>query len=207
MQAKVELVAITPNCKEVIERAARLCYSSFSKAGPGSAEPLIRRAIECGHHSILEHAYVSFLIIGLSRACTHQLVRHRLCAFSQRSQRFVGEENFYYILPPSIPPELTKEFDDDMKVIRSMYRKWRQKLPREDARFVLPNACASQIVVSANFREWRHILCLRCQKSAQWEIRSICLQILLILNKESPSVFQDFVIDEETATAYTPFPS
>ena len=118
---------------------------------------------------------------------THQLVRHRLMSVSQQSQRYVEEESFRYVVPESIAPQDRDEYRRDMEIIRQMYQKWRQKgLLREDARFVLPNACTSEIVVSANFREWRHILHLRTSKKAQWEIRNACLQILEILKQKAP---------------------
>jgi len=158
----------------------------------------------------LEHAYATFRITGVSRSFTHQLVRHRLCAFSQRSQRYVNEKNFAFVEPGSIreKTQAHKLFEEFMADAKNAYCKL-QKLgiKNEEARFVLPNAVQSEIVLSANFRELRHIFCVRCDMHAQWEIREVALQMLRIMKKEASSVFGDFVIDEETATAYTPFSS
>jgi len=204
----VELIAITPDAEAVIEQAGRTCYQSISRAKPGSEKDFIRRIIESGHHSVLEHAYATFRIKNCSRAMTHQLVRHRLCAFSQQSQRFVDEQDFSYVVPENIPVEYVEEFHRDMETIKRMYRKWLHKgLRKEDARYVLPNACASEIVVSANFRQWRHIFCVRCSKHAQWEIRAVTLEMLRIMKRQAPTVFEDFSINDDLMTAYTRFHS
>lgn len=204
----IELVAITPDAEAVIEQAGRTCYQSISRTKPGSEKDFIRKIIESGHHSVLEHAYATFRIKNCSRAMTHQLVRHRLCAFSQQSQRFVDEESFSYVVPENIAAEYLEEFQRDMETIQQMYRKWRHKgLRKEDARFVLPNACASEIIVSANFRQWRHIFCVRCSRHAQWEIRAAALEMLRIMKRQAPTVFEDFSINDELMIACTKFDS
>ncbi len=206
----VELIAITPNAEVVIEKAGRTCYCSTPKAQPAGEKNLIHRIIKNGHHSVLEHASATFRITGVSRSFTHQLVRHRLCAFSQRSQRYVNEKSFAFVEPESIreKTEAHRLFEEFMADAKNAYCKLQELgIKNEDARFVLPNAVQSEIVLSANFRELRHIFCVRCDRHAQWEIREVALQMLRIMKKEAPSVFGDFVIDEETATAYTPFPS
>jgi thymidylate synthase (FAD) len=193
-QLEVELIAITPDPQKVIEQAGRTCFLSFDKMDDDSQVGFIKRLIKMGHESPLEHAYATFRIKNCSRAMTHQLVRHRLMAVSQQSQRYVDEEDFTYVVPESMPPEFLDEFHNDMQTIQDMYRKWREKgLKKEDARFVLPNACTSEIVVSANFREWRHILTIRTDKGAQWEIRKAANLILGILKKEAPACFEDIV--------------
>lgn len=191
----VELIAITSDAEKIIEDAARTCYQS--KAGEKHVVgDLIRKLIKSGHHSVLEHAYATFRINGCSRSMTHQLVRHRLCSFSQQSQRYVKEDQFDYVIPDPIK-ELgdrhIKIFKNDMKIIQEMYIKWKKHfgLKNEDARFVLPNACCTEIVVSANFREFRHIFEVRCSKHAQWEIRAIAKEMLKQLYEKSPSVFED----------------
>lgn len=207
---KVELLAITPNAEKLIERAARVCYQSGPKAGPGTDKELILRLIESGHHSALEHASASFLLGELSRSLTHQLVRHRLCSYSQQSQRLVNEVNFHFVEPPSIAqdPKAHTIFEKFMADARTAYAELqRQGIKGEDARFVLPNAVCTEIVISANFREWRHIFYLRCDPHAQWEIREVALKMLSVLQMKAPTVFGDFVIDEATNTASTPFPS
>ena len=200
---KIELLEITPNAEELIENSARTCYQSKSSENYVVGN-LIRKLIKNGHHSVLEHAYCTFRIIGCSRAMTHQLVRHRLMAISQQSQRYVNEKQFDYVVPPSIKdlenklPEGDKDlngiedFKNDMKTIQEMYIKWKARgLRNEDARFVLPNACQSEIVISANMREFRHIFEVRCSKHAQWEIRSAAMEMLSQLYKKLPNVFED----------------
>jgi thymidylate synthase (FAD) len=206
----VELIAIMPNAEAVIEKAGRTCYCSTPKAQPASEKNLIYRIIKNGHHSVLEHASATFRITGVSRSFTHQLVRHRLCAFSQRSQRYVNEKSFAFVEPESIreKTEAHKLFEEFMAEAKNAYCKLQELgIKNEDARFVLPNAVQSEIVISANFRELRHILSVRCDRHAQWEIRNVALQMLRIMKEQAPSVFGDFVIDEETATACTSFPS
>ncbi len=191
---KIELLAITPNAEEVIEFAGRICYRSEGKRGPGTAAKLIGKLIAMGHESPLEHASATFHISGCSRAMTHQLVRHRLMSVSQESQRYVDEKSFAYVAPPSIPDGKKEEFERDMETLREMYVKWKaQGLKNEDARFVLPNACTSEIVVSANLREFRHIFQVRCSPQAQWEIREACAAMLRELHRRVPSVFQDLM--------------
>ncbi|MEJ5362367.1 MAG: FAD-dependent thymidylate synthase [Spirochaetota bacterium] len=200
----VTLLAITPNAEKLIEEAGRTCYLSLDRITEGSETNFIRRCIMNGHHSILEHASASFRVLGASRAFTHQMVRHRLASFSQQSQRYVNEEEFNFIIPPSIAAntEAKTIFTDFMEQARVTYKKLRElSIKKEDARFVLPNALESQIVISANFREWRHIFSLRLEKAAQWEIRTVCMQMLKILQKEAPAVFGDFIIDEASCTA------
>ncbi len=156
--------------------------------------------VKSGHLSVLEHAYATFRISGASRAFTHQLVRHRLCSFIQQSQRYVDESNFNYIEPDSIKnnPQAHSVFIDFMGKAKEAYLKLnRLKIKKEDARYVLPNAVESQIVVSANFREWRNIIDLRGKAQAQWEIRRVAIEILKILKHHAQNVFGDFEVDEE----------
>lgn len=196
IQLEVELIAITPDPEKVIEQAGRTCYLSFDRMDEDSEAGFIRRLIKVGHESPLEHAYATFRIRNCSRAMTHQLVRHRLMAVSQQSQRYVNEDQFAYILPETMPPEYVEDFHQDMKTIQQMYRKWRDRgLKKEDARFVLPNACVSEIVVSADFREWRHIFKLRLSPKAQWEIRKACGMMLAILKHRAPACFEDIAAD------------
>jgi thymidylate synthase (FAD) len=192
IQLEVELVAITPDPEKVIEQAGRTCYLSFDRMDEDSEANFIRRLLKVGHESPLEHAYATFRVRNCSRAMTHQLVRHRLMSVSQQSQRYVDEDEFAYVLPETLPPEHVEDFHRDMRTIQEMYRKWRDRgLRKEDARFVLPNACVSEIVISANFREWRHIFSLRLSPKAQWEIRNACLKMLAILKQHAPACFED----------------
>jgi len=194
IQLEVELIAITPDPEKVIEQAGRTCYLSFDRIEEDSDASFIRRLLKMGHESPLEHAYATFRVRNCSRAMTHQLVRHRLMSVSQQSQRYVDEDQFAYVLPETLPPEHVEDFHRDMRTIQEMYRKWRDRgLRKEDARFVLPNACVSEIVVSANFREWRHIFSLRLSPKAQWEIRNACLKMLAILKQHAPACFEDIL--------------
>jgi len=197
---KVELLSITSNAEKLIEAAGRTSYLSFDKQGEDTEKRFIRMLIKSGHLSVLEHAYATFRISGASRSFTHQLVRHRLCSIIQQSQRYVDESNFNYIEPDSIKnnPKAHSVFIDSMSKAKEAYLKLnRLKIKKEDARYVLPNAVESQIVVSANFREWRHIIDLRGKPQSQWEFRRVAIEILKILKKHAPNVFGDFEIDEE----------
>lgn len=196
---KVELIAMTSDPEHVIELAARTCYQSVDRMASPDRGNLLARLIEVGHESPFEHAYASFRISGCSRAMTHQLVRHRLMAVSQKSQRYVSEKNFAYVMPESLKPEDQEEFRQDMEQIRQMYLKWKGRgLKNEDARFVLPNACTTELVISANFREFRHIFKVRCKKDAQWEIRAACTEMLKELHRHAPNVFRDIWGDVES---------
>lgn len=191
-RCEVELLAITPDAEKVIESAGRTCYLSFSNIDANSSGEFIQRLIKLGHESPLEHAYATFRIKNCSRAMTHQLVRHRLTAISQQSQRYVDEEAYDYVVPETISEEYIDEYHNDMEIIRQMYAKWRSRgLKKEDARYVLPNACVSEIVISANFREWRHILKTRLSPKAQWEIKGVCQIIYDILKKHAKNCFKD----------------
>lgn len=200
----VVLLAITPSSEKLIEEAGRTCYLSLDKITDESEKNFIRGCIRRGHHSILEHSSASFRITGGSRAFTHQLVRHRLASFSQQSQRYVDEKNFNYIIPLEIESNLEaaavyREFIEHTKNTYARLRELRIK--KEDARFILPNAIESQIVFSANFRELRTIFDLRLERGAQWEIRGICMMMLKILQREAPSVFDDYQISPDGETA------
>ncbi len=205
----VKLLAITPDGEKLIEEAGRTCYLSLDRITDDSEKNFIRRCIQRGHYSILEHASATFRILGASRAFTHQLVRHRLASFSQQSQRYVNEKEFGYVIPPAIEEngEAAEAFREFIESARKTYLHLRELgIKKEDARFVLPNALESQIVFSANFREFRTIFLLRLEKGAQWEIRRVCLEMLRVLQVEAPSVFGDFIINEEEMTAVSEFP-
>ncbi len=190
----IELIAITPDPEAVIELAARTCYQSQDRTDEDSAGVLIEKLLTMGHLTPLEHAYATFRISGCSRAMSHQLVRHRLMAVCQKSQRYVSETDFDYVTPPGLSEADRAEFCEDMAAIGRMYGKWKARgLRNEDARFVLPNACATELVISANFREFRHIFEMRCSRHAQWEIRAACTEMLTALHTHAPSVFGDLM--------------
>ena len=188
----VELISSTPNPEELIERAARSCYASECK-GEEVRQKFLRGLAKSGHESPMEHAVATFRIVG-SRAFTHQLVRHRLASYSQKSQRYVKEDDFKWVLPPSVQhnEEAYKVFSTAMHDTRIAYGQLiALGIPKEDARYVLPNACETEIVMTANFREWRHFINLRADSHAQWEIREVAEMVLKQLYQIAPSIFED----------------
>lgn len=196
----VQLLSITRNAEKLIENAGRTAYLSFKRIKRSSARKFIRMLIKNNHLAVLEHASATFRIKGCSRAFTHQLVRHRLCSFTQQSQRYVNESKFKYIEPKTIRNDKKAHilFINFIETVKNVYSKLQEMgIKNEDARFVLPNAIESEIVITANLREWRHIIKLRGDAKAQWEIRRVIIEILKILKKHAPSVFGDFKIDKE----------
>jgi len=190
---KVTLLRITENPEGLIASSARVCYASEPKA-EGADEKLLKNLRSWGHLSTFEHASATFLAEGVSRACTHQLVRHRIASYSQQSQRYVNEEGFEYVTPPSIDknPKLKARFDGAVENARKSYKELIDAgVPKEDARFLLPNAAASKIVFTMNFRELRHFIQLRTAKGAQWEIRELAREMLRILKEKAPNAFDD----------------
>jgi thymidylate synthase (FAD) len=197
---QVELVSITPDAERLIERAGRTCYMSHNRIKEDSAPRFLRMLISRGHLSVLEHASATFHVSGISRAATHQLVRHRLCSFSQKSQRYVLESEPSFVIPPSIQanPECRALFDSITVASKQTYRDLVELgIPKEDARFVMPNAAPSEIVISANFRELRHIISVRGSRHAQWEVRELAAGILRIMKGQAPNVFFDLEIKDD----------
>lgn len=186
----VKLISITPEPEKVIEYAARTCYRTHDKTTEDSAERLIKACIKKGHESVLEHASATFSI-KCSRACSHQLVRHRVASYSQESQRYINFEDFEYY-EPDMNGEQVESYEAFMKVINDYYKALvLSGMKPEDARYVLPNACISEIVVTMNFRELRHFFKLRCDLHAQEEIRDIAKAMLCVMIGQAPSVFDD----------------
>jgi thymidylate synthase (FAD) len=204
----VELMSITPNAEDIIERACRTCYLSFHRySPPSSTEELIKKIIQKGHHSVLEHALATFRIKGGSRVFTHELVRHRLMSPSQESQRYVEygkTREFEFVVPPTVQDSaFVDKFVELAGLTFELYEEMvKAGIPKEDARYILPNATTSEIVISANFRELRHIFEVRCVERAHWEIREICLEMLKIMKEQAPIVFWDFEIDEKNKVAF-----
>jgi thymidylate synthase (FAD) len=201
----VELMAITPHAEEVIEDACRTCYLSFHRKNPPeSTRDLISKIIEKGHHSVLEHASATFRVLGASRVFTHEMVRHRFVSPSQQSQRYVNEAQSSVVTPPSVAssPEAAVEFRRVVDEAHAAYRRLvALGVPKEDARYLLPGGTVSEIVLSANFREWRHVFEVRCHPRAHWEIRRVCMEMLKILKREAPIAFEDFELDEARGMA------
>ncbi|MGC9523231.1 MAG: FAD-dependent thymidylate synthase [Anaerolineae bacterium] len=195
----VELIAITQYLRDdgrpesLIEHAGRVCYRSQSHGDPAT---FLRARLKQGHESIIEHASATFEISGISRACSHQLVRHRLASYSQESQRYVDMSNPQLVIPDAIAddPEAHAVWDELVGEMIAAYGKLRGcGIRKEDARFVLPNATATRIVVTMNFRELRHFFRLRITPEAQWEIRKMAVRMLMLLVPHAPTVFGDMV--------------
>jgi len=194
----VQLLTHTPNPELVVAAAARLCYSdaSIEQLFGQSDEQVARllgKILGLGHYSVLEHASFSFGIEGISRACSHQLVRHRVASFSQQSQRYVSHEMpFAVVTPASIEerPELLARVAVHMAATHELYRDLlAADVPAEDARFVLPNAAATKLVLTMNARELHHFFALRCCRRAQWEIRDMAKEMLRLARRAAPLLF------------------
>jgi thymidylate synthase (FAD) len=201
---RVTLLEKSPNATAMTATAARTCYSAREpqaimqrwQDNPADMARTVERVRAAGHHSTMEHNIYVFGVTGLSRAATHQLVRHRHLQFDQQSQRYLPFKNgeFPYVKPKKVSsmPELSRRYDELMTAIGHAYQELVQGgVPAEDARFVLPNAAASQLVVSGNARAWYDFLTLRTCNMAQWEIREMAFQVLRILKKADPLLFKD----------------
>lgn len=194
----VKLLTSTPDPQKAVAAAGRLCYSPvgakelFDEMKPAKVKELIRFLIDSGHHSAIEHASFTFAIEGISRACSHQLVRHRLASFNQQSQRYVSNKEPSFIVPPSIKQDaaLARRFKADCLDAFKAYRLMLDSgVAAEDARYLLPNATETKIVVTMNARELLHFFSLRCCNRAQWEIRELADKMLGLVKKEAPEIF------------------
>jgi len=197
---KVILLGWTKDAEKIVSAAIRQCYSAGGasdlrkKITPQKQKELIKMVLSSGHTSTLEHASFTFAVEGISRACSHQLVRHRLASYSQQSQRYVdfSKKGINFIIPPSIKtnPSLLKEFKKAIKNAEETYFSLRKKgVVAEDARFVLPNAAETKIVVTMNARELLHFFELRLCQRAQWEIRALAAAMLKVVRKVCPTIF------------------
>jgi thymidylate synthase (FAD) len=202
----------------LLEFAGRACYQSWSKPNPKTATNAgyLQHIIDVGHLSVLEHASVSFYITGISRSCTHELIRHRHFSYSQLSQRYVPENESQIVVPPGM------EDDDELRRIlveaadasRATYTELlsrleakfadqpnailRRKQARQAARAALPNATETRIVVTGNYRAWRHFIATRASEHADVEIRRLAIACLRELAGVAPAVFGDFQISALT---------
>ena len=172
---QVTLIQQTPKAIETMAKIASICYDS----SPKDHLKLVEHLYKNGHHSVMEHIYFTFKIEGISRACSHQLVRHRMCSFTQRSQRYCSEDGFDYVNPPTINEDL---FRLDMEGLAKSYKYYSKKAPNEDARYILPNACATSLYLSCNLRELIHIANERLCVRAQWEIRELVKQMVALVD-------------------------
>jgi len=198
---KVTLLNCTPDPEKTVSLAAKLCYSDSAigeledRVKGISYENFLGKIIKMGHLSVLEHASFTFGIEGISRTTSHQLVRHRLASYSQQSQRYVdlGRAN-EYVLPPSIENDAgaAKRFNDLIARIHELYKEMVSSgIPREDARYILPNAACTKIIVTMNARELLHFFTLRCCERAQWEIRKMSTEMLRLVKRKAPTIFRD----------------
>ena len=210
VEATVTLVRYTPDPDQAVASAARLCYAADTEGlldpDPGDAGRFVARLRRMGHLSPFEHAGFTFYIEGVSRALTHQLVRHRLASYSQRSQRYVAHDAFDYIVPPQlggktveaegVRVDAVEYFEQTMAIIAERYARLNDALGRtgeqsnEDARYVLPNACETKIMVTMNARGLLHFFDERLCMRAQWEIRGVADQMLARAREVAPAIFR-----------------
>jgi len=201
MPMDVRLLYHTPDPQRSIAAAARLCYSPVGAAdllesmSEDAVHRVLKTVISSGHTSTLEHASYTFAIDGVSRAMTHQLVRHRLASYNQQSQRYVAYDSEpVFVVPPSVAadPAARASFDEACAAAFEAYRAQLDAgVPAEDARYLLPNAMETKIVVTMNVRELLHFFELRCCKRAQWEIREVALAMLALAEPTAPYIFRD----------------
>ena len=198
---RVELLYHTPDPERAVATAARLCYASVGASELMESMPaermrsVLKTIMDSGHYSTLEHASYTFAIEGVSRALTHQLVRHRLASYNQQSQRYVKFKNGVEVVKPHTvceSPEAEAIFDEAVSAATEAYQKLLVAgIPAEDARYLLPNAAESKIVVTMNIRELLHFFEHRCCNRAQWEIRELAHAMLELVRPTAPYIFAD----------------
>ena len=213
---KVYLIAHTPDPEAIVAAAAKICYSPLSveeiirNAMDGDNADYIKKLAGMGHESPIEHVSFTFAVEGVSRSLLAQLTRHRIASYSVRSQRYVSEIGFDFVVPPEIAadPQAAYIFDGAMGALDMEYRQLVKRLTarhvengmaktdarkkaQEDARFVLPNACETQLMMTMNARELLHFFSKRCCSRAQWEIRELAWEMLAAVKKEAPMIFKD----------------
>ena len=206
VQPHVTLIRHTLSPEELVALSARLCYSRATvddlsqRVAASDQSAFVERIMSMGHESVLEHASFTFAMEGVSRVLLAQLTRHRLASFSVQSQRYVSYAGgFNYILPPQIEAlgaEAVAEYDRQMAEMHRWYLGWQEKLQKgeggnEDARFVLPGACETRLIVTMNVRELRHFFSLRMCARAQWEIRAVATQMHRMCLEVAPMLFAD----------------
>lgn len=198
---KVRLLCCTPQPETAAALGARLCYSDsgiddlYERVAP-EAETMVDKLMGLGHLSPIEHASFTFGVEGVSRSLLAQLTRHRIASFSVQSQRYVKKSGGAdYIVPPGIRAlgeDALAEYESQMAQINEYYKRWLDMgVPAEDARFVLPNAAETRLVMTMNARELLHFFSLRCCERAQWEIRRLAWTMLGIARREAPALFKN----------------
>ena len=213
IEQSFEIMVMPIGALELIEKAGRTCYKSEAKITPDSSKKFVNGLKKSGHHSVIEHSFATVRFIT-DRAVTHELVRHRLCSFSQESQRYVnyGSDHIKFIKPVWAKNIKNKTYDlypsTDFSLgtseyiwINAMidselrYKELLQYWKPEQARTVLPNSTKTEIVVTANLREWMHIFKLRTSKAAYPQIRELMISCLKEFNKYVPVLFEDLIVD------------
>ena len=197
---QVALLQYTPDPETTVALAARLCYSPASigelqdRLSSADIHGFLDKIMSLGHHSVLEHASFTFGIDGISRVTSHQLVRHRIASFSQQSQRYVSlKDRLATVMPQSIEerPELRQLFASCMADLQKAYAAMVDAgIPAEDARYILPNATQTNIIMTMNARELLHFFALRCCERAQWEIRGMAVEMLKLVKGVAPVIFR-----------------
>jgi thymidylate synthase (FAD) len=194
----VSLLSHTPDPERVIAAAARLCYAPIGAAelaegmSGEEVERLLKLILKSGHLSVCEHAVFTFAIEGISRACSHQLVRHRVASYSQQSQRYVKLNKPPIIVPPAVAGDagLAAKFTEAAEAAYADYRELLDAgVEAEDARYLLPQAVETKIVVTMNARELLHFFTLRTCERAQWEIRAMAERMLQLALPAAPTIF------------------
>ncbi len=220
---QVELLYHTPDPERAIATAARLCYAPVGASElmetmpPERVRSVLSTIMGSGHFSTLEHASYTFAVDGVSRALTHQLVRHRIASFNQQSQRYVHCRRVIpLVFPVSVAadPETDALFDEAIAKVTEAYRVLVEAgIPAEDARYLLPNAAETKIVITMNVRELLHFFELRCCNRAQWEIRDLAWKMLELARPTAPYIFADAgapcvhgICPEGKMTCGNPFP-
>lgn len=199
LSMNVKLIGFTPNPEKLPAMAAKLTHSKtkpedLEKSSEKELQNILKQVMNLGHTSVIEHACFTFAISDVSRSLTHQLVRHRIASYSQQSQRYVNLQEPHYVIPPSIAKkkQMKQAYEETMAVIWKEYNKLLEmEIPAEDARYVLPNATCTNILVTMNARSLMNFFELRCCQHAQWEIRQLAQKMLQEVKKVAPIIFQD----------------
>lgn len=201
VELKVNLLTHTPNPERVCAAAALSSYwfkgasETLEVLSQEEIEDILKRVISYGHISVIEHASFTFSLEGVSRALTHQLVRHRIASYTQQSQRYVKVEDLdSFVLPKSVK-ENKNAFRIFKEIIKEIHKSYKELIeigiPKEDARFLLPNATKTNIVLTMNARELLHFFQLRCCNRAQWEIREVSWRMVSQVREKAPLIFKD----------------
>lgn len=206
VKQNVKLLSYSPDAEKLTAMAAKLCYSPSGiddiseRMTDESASAYLEKIVDLGHLSTIEHASFTFGIEGVSRTLLAQVTRHRIASFSVQSQRYVSysENGFSYIIPPGIRAlgsEAVKKYEAQMATMQQWYDGWRDQLggkgekSNEDARFVLPGACETKMMLTMNARELQHFFSLRCCNRAQWEIRELAWNMMGLVSSVCPALF------------------